>query len=111
MGLLQQLAAAAIRNKILAALRENCPTALREPLEALLANSEAVAAIQRFVSSALNHPEELRLEALLALPLPEESGNLLARHPELADYLLATARSRMAHGASFSPSAAAERNS
>lgn len=111
MGLLQQLAAAAIRNKILATLREHCPASLREPLEALLADGDTVATLQHFVSSSLNHPEALSLEALLALPLPKKAEEVLSRHPELADYLLATARSRMPGGSSSSSAAASERNS
>ncbi len=93
MGLLQQLAAVAIRNKVLAALRSHCPDSLKDDLETLLADTRAVDVIQRFVASALSRPESLTREALLALPLPQEAGRLLSSRPELTDYLLSMARS------------------
>lgn len=95
MGLLQQLAAVAIRNKVLAALRSHCPDSLRNDLEALLADAGAVDVIQHFVASALSHPESLTSDALLALPLPQEAGKLLSHNRELTDYLLSVARSHL----------------
>lgn len=95
MGLLQQLAAVAIRNKVLAALRSHCPDSLKDDLEALLADAKAVDVIQHFVSSSLTHPESLTREALLSLPLPQEVGELLSHNRELTDYLLSTARSHL----------------
>ena len=46
MGLLQNLAAVAIRNKVMGNLRGNCPAGIKEQLETLLAHKEAVGIIQ-----------------------------------------------------------------
>lgn len=95
MGLLENLAAAAIRAKVIATLRENCPAGLEAQLEELLANKEAVHAIQGFVASCLSRPAGVTPQAILDLPFAENIKDLLTRRPDLVQYLVQTARSRL----------------
>lgn len=97
MGLLQNLAAAAIRAKVITTLKENCPPPLQAGLEELLNSKESVALIQNLISSCFAHPSNLTLEALLALPFPPEIRQLLCEQPELVQYLIQTALSRLPH--------------
>ncbi|MGN0836823.1 MAG: hypothetical protein ACI4OS_05220 [Akkermansia sp.] len=85
MGFLQDLAAAAIRAQVTAALRADCPPELRDDLEELLANAAAVAAIQKAVTGALSSGQALAAEALEPLGL----------RPELAAFLQRTANAKL----------------
>ena len=78
MGLLQNLAAVAIRNKVVGALREGCPAALKDALESLLSDKAAINA-----------------ESIMGLTMPQESKDLLAATPALVDYLVRTAVSKL----------------
>lgn len=53
MGLLENLAAVAIRNKVIAILKQNCPSNLQSMLEQLLSNKEAITAIQGMIAGNL----------------------------------------------------------
>ena len=72
MGLLQNLAAVAIRNKVMANLRANCPEGIRNELETLLGNKEAVGIIQNFVTEAMKGGGKIQVEAVTTLPFPAE---------------------------------------
>ena len=91
MGLLQNLAAMAIRNKVVGALRDGCPEDLKPALEALLADKQAVAAIQGLVGANLKNPSGITAAAICGLEMPAASKELLATTPELVDYLVRTA--------------------
>lgn len=95
MGFLQNLAAVAIRTKVISTLRSNCPAALAEPLEKLLGDSSAVNAIQQLVSSCLRNPASFSAEAIRDLPLSSATTELLTNTPDLVNYLVRTARSAM----------------
>ncbi len=94
MGLLEQLAAAAIRNRIISGLRENCPTQLKEPMEQLLADKDAVAAFQKLATDARAGKAEVTVESITALPLSEATATLLQENPRLVKFLVMAA-SRM----------------
>lgn len=85
MGLLQDLAAVAIRTQVIAALRADCPAALKDDLEQLLGDNAAIAAIQKIVMAAVAAKRALTPDAFAALSLK----------PALADYLCATANAKM----------------
>ena len=77
MGLLQNLAAVAIRNKVMANLRANCPEGIKNELETLLGNKEAVSVIQKFVTDAMKGGGKIQAEAVTTLPFPAEIQELL----------------------------------
>ncbi len=93
MGLLEQLAAAAIRNRMLAALRDRCPAPLKEPLENLLSDKDAVSAIQQLATAAHAGKAEVTAESLLALPFSEATATHLQENPRLVKFLVMAAAS------------------
>ncbi len=95
MGLLEQIAAAAIRNRIIAGLRENCPAQLKEPMEALLADKDAIAAFQKLATDARAGKAEVTVESISALPLSEPTSTLLQEHPRLVKFLVMAAARMM----------------
>lgn len=95
MGLLQNLAAVAIRNKVVGALREGCPADLKDALESLLADKAAINAIQGLVGANLKNPAAINAESIMGLTMPQESKDLLATTPALVDYLVRTAVSKL----------------
>lgn len=95
MGLLSNLAATAIRNKIVSELKGNCPQALQEALGKLLADKEAVSAIQGLVASCLSRSSAMSPQALLNLPFADNIKALLKQRPDLVQYLIQTALSRL----------------
>ena len=95
MGLLEQLAAAAIRNNVISTLRANCPGSLSDALEQLLADKEAITAIQGLVMGAMKNPDTLTREAFANLPFSTGTADLLKNTPELIDYLRTTALSKL----------------
>lgn len=92
MGLLQNLAAVAIRNKVMSNLRANCPEGIRNELETLLTNKEAVSIIQNFVTEAMKGSGRIQPEAVTTLPFPSEIQELMAANPKLVTYLVLAAR-------------------
>lgn len=92
MGLLQNLAALAIRKKVVAALEANCPPSLKEPLAQLLADNSAVTAIQNFVMANLKNPDAITPEALKGLEVPQAIKDLFEATPKLLIYLSKVAR-------------------
>lgn len=92
MGLLQNLAAIAIRNQVISNLRANCPEAIKSELETLLANKEAVSVIQNFVTSAMKSGSAIKADAVLSLPFPADICQLLTNTPKLVTYLVMAAR-------------------
>lgn len=97
MGLLENLAAIAIRSKVIAALKENCPETLQAPLQQLLDDPSAVAAIQGLVAGNLSNPAAITPAAVLALPFPAAIRQLLGNYPDLVHYLVDTAKARLPH--------------
>lgn len=95
MGLLQNLAAVAIRNKVVGALREGCPADLSSALEQLLADKVAINAIQGLVGANLKSPAGINATAILGLEMPQASKDLLTATPALVDYLVRTAVSKL----------------
>ncbi len=95
MGLLQNLAAVAIRNKVVGALRADCPAELAGSLEQLLADKDAINAIQGLVGANLKTPAGINAEAILGLSMPQPAKDLLAATPALVDYLVRTAVSKL----------------
>lgn len=95
MGLLEQLAAAAIRNNVISTLRSNCPQELTGALEELLADKDAINAIQGLVMGSMKNPALLTKAAMLNLPFSETTATLLAETPSLADYLVQTALAKI----------------
>lgn len=95
MGLLEDLAAAAIRNQVLATLRAGCPAELKAALETLLADKAAVAAVQKLVMGAMKNPELLTSDAVAALPFSDEIRSLIAAEPALTEYLVQTAKAKL----------------
>ncbi len=95
MGLLEQIAAAAIRNRIISGLRENCPAPLKEPMESLLADKEAVAAFQQLATDARAGKAEVTVESISTLPLSEATATLLQENPRLVKFLVMAAARMM----------------
>lgn len=95
MNLLKNLAALAIRKQVTGALRANCPESLRTALETLLADDQAVTAIQNHIASKLKDPAAITADSLLRLELPDTARRLLSDNGELLRYLVDTARSRL----------------
>lgn len=95
MGLLQNLAAVAIRNKVVGALKESCPAELSRLLETLLADKAAINAIQGLVGANLKNPAGINAESILGLDMPQASKDLLASAPALVDFLVRTAVSKL----------------
>ena len=95
MGLLQNLAAVAIRNKVVGALRESCPEELKPALENLLADKIAINAIQGLVGANLKSPAAINAAAILSLEMPQPSKELLEATPALVEYLVRTAVSKL----------------
>lgn len=95
MGLLQNLAAVAIRNKVVGALRADCPADLKDSLEKLLADKDAINAIQGLVGANLKNPAGINAAAISALTMPQDSKDMLASTPALVDYLVRTAVSKL----------------
>ena len=92
MGLLQNLAAMAIRKKVVAALEANCPPSLKEALAQLLGDKAAVAAIQNYVMANLKTPEAITPDALKGLELSPATKELFEATPRLLIYLSKVAR-------------------
>ncbi len=95
MGLLEQIAAAAIRNRIIAGLRDNCPAQLKEPMEKLLADKDAVAAFQKLATDARAGKASVTAESIAALPLSEATATLLQENPRLVKFLVMAAARMM----------------
>lgn len=95
MGLLEQLAAAAIRNNVISTLRSNCPVDLRDSLEKLLGDKEAITAIQNLVMSAMKNPATLTVDAVMSLPFGESTAALLAENSALVEFLVQTAQAKI----------------
>lgn len=93
MGLLEQLAAMAIRKKVSATLRDNCPADLKDGLEELLADENAVNAIQGILTAGMKNPATLRPESLKTQLLAGAAAAVLERFPGLTEYLVQTASS------------------
>ena len=92
MGLLKNLAALAIRKKVVSALEANCPPSLKEALDKLLADKDAVTAIQNFVMANLKTPLSITPDALRGLEMPPAIKELFAETPKLLIYLSKVAR-------------------
>ncbi len=88
MGLLENLAAAAMRNRVVAELRQHCPEGIRSALESVIASKEALAAVQQFAMDARAGKVRVTQESLLALPLPQAISELLRANPTLVQYLV-----------------------
>ncbi len=97
MGLLEQIAAAAIRNRMVAALRDRCPAPLKDALESLLADKDAVSAIQQLATAAHAGKAEVTPETLLALPFTEATAALLQDNPRLVKFLVMAAAALQKH--------------
>ncbi len=93
MGLLEQIAAAAIRKRIISGLRDTCPERLREPLETLLADPSAISAIQTYAMAAMKNKEKITTAGLLALEFSQSIATLLQENPALVRFLSAAAAS------------------
>lgn len=91
MGLIQNLAAIAIRSKVVGALRAECPAELTEALEQLLADKAAVAAVQGLVAANLKSPAGITESAIMGLDVAADIKELFAATPELVAYLVRTA--------------------
>lgn len=97
MNFLQQLAATAIRNQVVAALRADCPAELNEALETLLSDGAAVNTIRDFVMAHMKTPADITAAALTALPYADTTAALLQSTPALARYLADTAKAKLPH--------------
>lgn len=95
MGFLEDLAALAIRGQVIAALRAECPADLKEPLEMLLGDAAAIAAIQGAVMQCMKTKSPLTAETITALPFTAAIQSLLAAHPALTAFLVQTANAKM----------------
>lgn len=93
MGLMEQLAALAIRKKVSATLRENCPAELKSALEELLGNENAVSAIQGILTAGMKNPISLRPDSLKSQLMESAASAVLQQFPGLLDYLVQTASS------------------
>ena len=93
MGLMEQLAALAIRKKVCATLRDNCPSDLKSGLEVLLADEKAVSAIQAILTAGMKNPLALRPDSLRTQLLGSGAAAALEKSPGLVDYLVETAAS------------------
>lgn len=92
MGLLQNLAAMAIRKKVVAALEANCPPSLKEALDTLLADNAAVSVIQNFVMAHMKDPSSITADALKSLNFSPAVAALFESTPKLAIYLSKVAK-------------------
>lgn len=95
MGLLEDLAALAIRGQVIAALRAECPAELKDALEKLLADAPAIAAVQACVMQAMKAKRPLAADDIRALNFAGTAKDLPAQNPALVDYLVATANAKM----------------
>lgn len=96
MSFLKNLAALAISKQVTDTLRRNCPAALSAPLEQLLSDNSAVAAIRDYIAAQLKTPENITRDGLLGLNnLPAAARRLLSDTPALLDYLVDTARAKL----------------
>lgn len=95
MGLLEDLAALAIRGQVIAALRADCPAELKDALEILLGDSAAIAAVQGCVMQATKAKCPLTAAQITALSFSPVVQQMLEEHPALIDYLVATANAKM----------------
>lgn len=95
MSFLKNLAALAISKQVTDTLRRNCPADLSAPLEQLLSDQDAVAAIRDFIAAQLKTPDNITRDALLGLALPDSARRLLSDSPALLDYLVDTARAKI----------------
>lgn len=95
MSFLKNLAALAISKQVTDTLRRNCPAALSAPLEQLLSDNSAVAAIRDYIAAQLKTPDNITRDALLGLALPDSARRLLSDSPALLDYLVDTARAKI----------------
>ncbi len=95
MGLLEQIAAAAIRNRIISGLRDNCPSQLKEPMDKLLADKDAVAAFQKLATDARAGKAEVTVESIMALSLSAATSTLLQENPRLVKFLVMAAARMM----------------
>lgn len=93
MGLMEQLAALAIRKKVSGVLRDNCPVELKTALENLLGNEAAVNAIQGILTAGMKNPISLRPDSLKAQLLDSAAAATLQQFPGLTEYLVQTASS------------------
>lgn len=87
-SLMQKLAAAAVRNRVISSLRQHCPETLRPCLEELLADAASMNVVEAFVMAALKDRRLFTLDHLLALDLSEQTRRLFDAHPDLPAYLL-----------------------
>lgn len=95
MGLLEQLAAAAIKKTVIATLRGSCPTHLQTQMEQLLGDAEAISQIQNFIMASMKNPAGITPEAICSLNYSQETTQLLAHTPELVQFLVQTAQSKL----------------
>lgn len=93
MGLMEQLAALAIRKKVSTTLRDNCPAELKVGLEELLGNENAVGAIQNILTTGMKNPLSLRPDSLRSQLAASAAAAILQKFPGLSDYLVQTASS------------------
>lgn len=95
MGLLEDLAALAIRGQVIAALRAECPAELKDALEILLGDAAAIAAVQSCVMQAMKSKSTLTADSIRALSFSALVQQELDQNPALADFLAATANAKM----------------
>lgn len=95
MGFLEDLAALAIRGQVIAALRAECPAALKESLEKLLGDAPAIAAIQGAVMQCMKGKTPLTAGLITSLPLSGTVKELLAAQPALTEFLVSVANAKM----------------
>lgn len=91
MGLMEQLAALAIRKKVSAELREHCPAELKGGLEELLSDDAFVSSVQNLLSAGRKNPAALTPDYMKSQLMESAAAVILQKFPGLTEYLVQTA--------------------
>ena len=95
MGLFDNVLGSLMGGKVGDILRADCPQEVLPALEKLLADSEAVKTITAYVQDCLAGAADLSVEEIMNLPFKQAVADVLKSNPQLADHLVATAKSKL----------------
>ena len=95
MGLFDNVLGSLMGGKVGDILRADCPQEVLPALEKLLADSEAVKTITAYVRDCMAGAADLSVEEIMNLPFKQAVADVLKSNPQLADHLVATAKSKL----------------
>ena len=94
-GLFDNVLGSLMGGKVGDILRADCPQEVLPALEKLLADSEAVKTITAYVQDCMAGAADLSVEEIMNLPFKQAVADVLKSNPQLADHLVATAKSKL----------------